>query len=308
MALTPSGRYTRKRTPGSEEKMNSNVMPKANTNPNLKKSAKVTLPGGTTVAKTTEPKGNVAGPPGTTLGAPPKFATGTGGGTEAPPVVQSTATLPAGAQSVPAAANPATPNYGSSQYGSKGTDPVGGFFGQNYLSGMWPTLYEQPGIVMEDVLKSMGMGNPMLAAQMGNATQYAPTLAELMASITGNYSAEGLVNTMADYSKQLATKGGRLPDARELMPGILNPAAGSDMYDLLNQVDPNTGLRITAAEQMNLMQPYIQAANSATTPLHQRAIMAAMERALADLQGGMARGNVPAETSAMEYLRKNNLY
>lgn len=253
------------------------------------------------------PKGaTVAKKPETTLGGPPNFGVNSNAAANtAPPVTQAPAPLDLGNQFGMASAPP-NPSAGSN-FGSGGTDPVGGFAAR-YPAGQLMTLFQQPGIVGEDVLGHMGLGvNDQMLGQYGYAMQFAPAIAELLGARTNNTSLEGGVNTMADYARNLGTPGGRLPDQRELLPGILDPSKGSDIYDLLNAVDPNTGLPITAAEQMSLMQPYIQAATSATTPLHQRAIDSALDRELANFQAKVARGQSPGGTSFYNYLFRNNL-
>lgn len=195
---------------------------------------------------------------------------------------------------------------GSSQYPGH-RDPVNGVAG-NYLSGQLGTLFSQPGILAEDVLNSMGLGtNRQMLGQFGYATQYAPALAELLTNMTGNTSQEAGVNTMADYLRQMATKGGMVPDANLLLQGIVNPLKGSDLYDMLNAVDPNTGLPISASDQFSIMKPYLQAAMSFTTPLHQNAQMAALQTALANFQGQVARGGNPGGSSFYDYLRQNGI-
>lgn len=207
-----------------------------------------------------------------------------------------------------ASAAPAgTPTPGASQYTPTGTDPVQGFAGR-YPTGQLGQLFQQPGILAEDVLKSMGIGtNKQLIGNYGAVSQYAPILAEIFTALSGNTGMEAGVNTMADYMKNMATPGGRGLDSGELMRAILNPAAGSDFANLFGQTD-QYGNPLSASDVMSLLKPYLQGAMSGDTPLHQQAMLARLQSDANNFNAQVARGQNPVGTNFLNYMAKSGAY
>lgn len=199
---------------------------------------------------------------------------------------------------------------GGSQYGNQYNDPVGGF-ASRYPTGQLGNVMANPGILAQDVLTQvLGQApNQQLLGSYAPVAAYAPLIAELMSSFTGNPSLEAGINTGADYLQQMATPGGRGLDSKAILAAILNPAAGSDLYDLLNQIDPQTGLPINAGRQADLMLPYIGAATSGDTALHQNAQRAALNRAVQqfDYQSAQPGGGDIAGATFYDYLRRQGI-
>jgi hypothetical protein len=269
--------------------------------------------GETPVAKTGK-TGTATQRPATALQGPPQKVVGAGsGGASAKPAAP------------PAITPLASPALGSGPTGSAvagqgqpiGTPPssslsqgdrFGGFAGRYAPSGVG-NLYQNPQIVANDVLSSMGYGgNVGLQSQLGDIAQIAPALSFLMTA-GGGASAQGdedLINMMGAILRQQGTPGGEAIDYRSMLGNILGSGPNDLIYNYAAR-DAN-GNPLSAGDQSSALKGLLSAAMANVNPFAQRAMMGMAGSALTDYQGQAARGMTQgASNTALDYLRSKGL-
>ena len=135
-------------------------------------------------------------------------------------------------------------------------DPWTGFAGQ-YVPGKADDIFSNPGIVLQDVLRGMGIDNPAQSGYYAELEPLADVINEIMLLQNPNANAAGspesAVNYFSNFFSQMATPGGRAPDFRT-------------MRAVLEGADPQSALGLFlggANDQRTQMQNYLKLGRAA---------------------------------------------
>lgn len=160
-------------------------------------------------------------------------------------------------------------------------------------------LYDNPGLLAQDVLGQKGVDNYGLSQQLGDAM--APALyAYTMQNPNFSQSQDqDVINYIAQYMQQMVTPGGSMPSYDELMTALLG----------VN--DPTTDLgkafaTMSPQDQAAFIKDYAGQAGYTLNPLMQRMLGRKFDYESQGYLGGIAKGN-PQGTSYADYLAKNGV-
>ena len=192
------------------------------------------------------------------------------------------------------------------------TDPYTGF-SQKYDPSQVGQFYDNPNLMLQDILGSLGMdptGSGLRMAEMGDYSKNMRDLAALMI-MSGSQSGqsqmdESLLNTVASLMGAGMGAGGRAVDPRASLGQLFNPAGGGALERYLIG-DPANMAGLGLGDQASALSGLFQAATSGVNPYTQRALASSYQgsvnNAQRDLLGGQyGQGTNPA---LYDYLRRN---
>lgn len=188
-------------------------------------------------------------------------------------------------------------------------------FASRYDPSQINQIMDDPNIVLEDVLKSLGfgVGNARLA-EMGPYAENMLNLAGMMqmsGSMGGADQAdETMLNTIAELMSNGMGQGGQSVDYQNALGMLMKPQGAMDEYLFgINRKDPATGEMIRdptfgLSQQAQALAPMFQAATQGVNPFTQRAMASAYRGAEHAAQGALARGqNTGADPRILNYLK-----
>jgi hypothetical protein len=202
------------------------------------------------------------------------------------------------------AATPAT-NVSGSLATDSVTDRLNGF-ASRYDPSQINQIMDNPNIVLEDVLKSLGYpaGNTRMA-EMGPYAENMLNLAGLLqmsGSLTGSDQAdETMLNTIAELMSNGMGQGGQSVEYKTALDMLMNPQGGMDEYLFGVADDPTFGL----SEQASALGPMFQAATAGVNPFTQRAMASAYRSAQNKAQQQLAHGEMQSDPRILNFLRSN---
>jgi hypothetical protein len=146
----------------------------------------------------------------------------------------------------PQAGTPASGALGSQ--GEYSGDPFTGFSAR-YEPGMAKQLFNNPGLILQDVLRYQGVSDP-LGANAGyyNALEPLADIANelllMQNNVPGGLSPESAINTIASMFNNQSTVGGRAPSFNDLITNMLGADMGSPLGAYLSSgLDPNQQIK-----------------------------------------------------------------
>lgn len=268
--------------------------------------AKVNLKGAEAVATpkkqgTTQPTINAA-----SIAGPGPVSAASGASRAAPPAIQQS--NPAYTQMAstpgPGSVAPAT-NIGGSLPTDAVLDRMSGF-ASRYDPTQINQIMDNPNIVLEDVLKSLGYsaGNTRMA-EMGPYAENMLNLAGLLqmsGSLGGADQAdETMLNTLAELMSNGMGAGGQSVEYKNALGMLMNPKGAVNEYLFGVPGDPSFGL----SQQAAALAPMFQAAISGVNPFTQRAMGSAYRAAENSAQKALAHGQMQSDPRILNYLRSN---
>lgn len=145
------------------------------------------------------------------------------------------------------------PGVGTGAQGSQAPyagDPFTGDAGR-YMPGSSGTIFNTPGLVLQDALRSMGIQDPLNSGLYYMLEPYADVINEMLLMQHGGpggggISPESAINYFDDAFTQLGTQGGRAPSFNSLFGNVMEagqPGVESDLGYFLNVADPTQQVR-----------------------------------------------------------------
>ncbi len=167
-------------------------------------------------------------------------------------------------------------------------DPFTGF-ASRYVPGKADDIFANPGIVLQDVLRGMGIANPEQSGYYYELEPLADVVNEIMLmsnpNANGAGSPESAINYMASFFQNMGTPGGRAPDFRTLEAN-------------LNGADPTSALGLFlggANDQRTQMQNFLKMGRAAAEiglhPYYADAYNQKLAMAANAYMGDTAKGN-----------------